>query len=115
MASYAKSATLTFDEIRHIIHGYSLLLEDGSRPIFMDEAVLPANKATVKKALWAAIATTRDDEHRKIFKSAYLLLAFFLPGVGLRDVTPGDAQRWCDLATKMDLEMRTLKEELESL
>ena len=113
--SHVSSATLPFEETRRIIHSYSMLLEDGTKPIFMDESVLPATKEKVKKALWAAIATTRDAEHRKIFKSAYLLLAFFLPGVGLKAVTPDNVQRWCELAKKMEREMRALKEELESV
>ena len=104
----------SFEEIRRIISSYGDLLEDGSKPVFMDESVLPASKEKIKQALWAAISATHGKKDCKAFKSAYLLLSFFLPGVGLNGVnlSSENVKRWCELADKMTAEMKQLTQEL---
>ena len=115
--SEGESAMLSFPEIKPILSSYGDLLEDGSKPVFMDESVLPASKSQIKQALWAAISTTNSDKYNKAFKSAYLLLSFFLPGVGLNGVnlSAENIQRWCELAEKMDAEIKKLTKELDCL
>jgi hypothetical protein len=115
--SEGETAMLSFPEIKRILSSYGDLLEDGSKPVFMDESVLPASKSQVKQALWAAISTTNSEKYSKAFKSAYLLLSFFLPGVGLNglNLSAENIQRWCELAERMDAEMKKLAKELECL
>jgi hypothetical protein len=115
--SEGETAMLSFPEIKRILSSYGDLLQDGSKPVFMDESVLPASKSQIKQALWAAISTTNSEKYSKAFKSAYLLLSFFLPGVGRNGVnlSAENIQRWCELAEKMDAEIKKLTRELEYL
>jgi hypothetical protein len=122
------STGITPNEVKAILHAYGDLLCD-REAIIQDESCLPTTKDRIKKALIVAIATAQNDEERSHYKSAYLFLSSFQPGVGAKppqlppegfniddlDKYSDDIKRRADWAKKMQEEAKILQEELRIL
>jgi len=80
----ATHKTPTSEDIREILQLYGALLEDQSKPLIMDESLLPASKEKLKQALLAVIIAAQTEEAKEAHKGAYVLLSSFFPALAQR-------------------------------
>jgi hypothetical protein len=101
---------------QHIIDCYAALL-GSENAMFRDEALLPARKDTLKKALRGKILGAESEKKRSAYKAAYLFLSSFLPGVGPKGVelSVANIEEWGELSNMMNTELQQLKKELDSI
>ena len=109
-----KSRSLDAEETQHIIDCYAALL-GSDKAMFRDEALLPASKNTLKKALWKKIVGVESEKERDCYKAAYLFLSSFLTGIGPKGVelSVANIKEWDKLSEMMANELKQLKRELE--
>jgi len=83
--------------------------------MFRDEALLPASKDTLKRALWGRILGAESEKQRAAYKAAYLFLSSFVAGVGPKGVplSVANIEQWEQLSEKMSDELKQLRQELE--
>jgi hypothetical protein len=120
---------LTAEEIKRILDAYGDLLCDRHPSIIYDESHLPTTKDRIKQALVVAIATAQNDEERSGYRSAYLFLSGFQPGVGAKpfqlppegfdikdiDRHADDIKRLAHWGEKMEAESKVLQQELRAI
>jgi len=109
-----KSRSRNADETQYLIDCYAALL-GSDKAMFRDESLLPANKDTLKRALWGRILEAESKEVRDAYKAAYLFLSSFLSGVGLKgiELSVANIKEWGELSEIMNTELNELKKELE--